>query len=479
MLIKIKKSEFFKFFFILGFIFCLAYNFYLGIAEIPVYFITLIFFIFFTLILCSNIFISSVISWSKTIIFKIFAFLFFWIILGIIVSYNSATLNIGEVLRALIGGFIFSIFLPYIFAYFGSSKIFTIEGIARVIFFIFLLLYTIGIIEFFSALFNVSFVKSIMEVVRPSRILFIHGFPRIMSLFKEPSHYAEFLVLSLPISYSLCFSRHKFIKYSKLDFILKKLAFGFMVFNLIATQSPIFVILFIIIILIYLIKKYVKTTLVSLILNLNLVCLIGIVLLMGVLENFNIDLTTTFLNRAGIAINCILKDPLALVYLEPSLATRIIVFTGDLSIFQKNPIFGVGYGNLTSEIVQYILNSNLPLTVELQKRMFMEGPAGITSSILFRYLAETGMVGTFLLYSIFFSLLNGLNKKLKYYHGLEKEFLTGMKYFLIILIFLSWYCANVHLPILWVLMGIINAAIIYKPKKINYINKNHLLTGDN
>jgi O-antigen ligase len=173
----------------------------------------------------------------------------------------------------------------------------------------------------------------------------------------------------------------------------------------------------------------------------------------------NLDISETFLNRVVITFKNI-DNYEGLIAAEPSLATRIGLYVNYFILGLKNPILGIGYGNLTYLIDRQLALSPIPLTSELTARFTHNAQStGGSPNIFFRFLAETGIVGIIFLYLFFFSLITAINKNLPDYSGIEKEFLTGLKYFLIALIITSIYDSTLNHPINWIIIGIIQAMI--------------------
>ena len=80
------------------------------------------------------------------------------------------------------------------------------------------------------------------------------------------------------------------------------------------------------------------------------------------------DLSDTYITRIFTVFQN-LKNINSLIFLEPSLATRIISFYNTFCIYLKYPILGVGIGNVENYIINQFLISNIPLTVEINEKI--------------------------------------------------------------------------------------------------------------
>ena len=481
---KIKSITFLKFISIITFFCLFAYMFFLPLgkgAAIPFYVVFLIIFVLYNIYMNYSDFKSTLKSLYNSGTFKILLLFFIWTIISIIWGISHGRFNLSFIVRAFVGGLVFSTLLPYVFSYVVSTKLFSLKNLAKIIFLLLLFILFMGLLDFIGNLFHITFIKKIPTIFL-SRYLFDaefggyerptiidKGFPRISSIIQEPSTYASFLILMSPVIYKLCFTSSKIFKNKYVDLWLKINLGTLFVFNLIGTQSPAFFIIGYVILNCFLIKKFFNLKPMSIVMYLNLLCFLG--LLYFALSNlgFSINLHNTILNRALILYDNIGKTNLLDIMLfDKSFASRLATSVNSFIIAVKNPVFGVGYGNLIIEIITQFKDSPIPLTPELERRVGLASVAGVSGlpgSILFRSLAETGVVGAVLLFTFFFRTLYFLNKRIKYYDSIEKDLLIGLKYFLIVMIFTSFYDSNINLPAMWIFLGIIQSVIV--------LNKGH------
>lgn len=480
---KIKSTSFLKFISIIT-LFCLfASMFFVPIGKgvaLPFYMVFLIIFVLYNLYMNYPEFKTNLKNLYNSASFKIFLLFFLWVFIGIIWNIAIGRFNSAFIVRAFIGGLVFSMLVPYVFSYCISFRLFTLKQLAQIIFILFLFIYVMGFLDFIGNSFHVVFIRKFLNIF-VSRFMFdesfagavsgeanFSGVTRIASIFQEPASLAGFIALTAPIAYKLCFSNSKLFNNKFIDLYLKINLFGLLVFNLVGTQSPIFIIFGVFLLICALVKKYFSLKPINLIISLNLWCLFILVCFGLSHIDLNLNLYKTIFARVYVVIeNLGNTNFLDLMLIDKSFAARFVTFANSFIIGLKNPIFGVGFGNLITEIIKQLQDSPIPLTEELTKRIILssKGVSGLPSSILFRTMAETGIVGAIFLYAFFFRTLYLLNKKLKQYTtSLEKDLLIGFKYFLIILIFTSFYSSNLNLPVEWIFLGIIQSFILFKEK---------------
>lgn len=461
-----------KFLFIVTFIslFFVYFAFDLVGLVVPWYFVCLGLFISTNTILNFNEVKNSIKNLLSNFSFKILLILIYWIVLGISFSLTSGKFSLPGFINNFLGSIIFSVLLTYLSMIIAIPKLISLKEITKLTLLVFLGIYILGIIDFTGAYFNISFIQKCFSILvnRISLVLDIQrgfftafGLPRAASIFNEPSFLGYFITITLPITFNISFSKNPIFNNPVLDFWIKKSVFILMIINLFLTQSPIFFLICSIEGLLYLLFKIRKILSLTLVSSFTvLICLI-IIFTYGLgnnlsLESLNID--AIFLGRIiKTAEN--LTSLNSLIIIEPSLATRVANFFNQFFIFMQNPIIGVGFGNLNSIMPSQILNSPIPITNELYSYA-NQGRAGGGTSIFFKYLAETGIVGCSLLYTFFLSLLKSLKDKTNNFSGIERDFLTGLKFFLIVVIATSMYDSNPNSSILWLFIGVIQAVLI-------------------
>lgn len=472
----------FRFLFIISFILCFfeCFGIIIGNLFIPYYYIGFGMLFSFALLLKPKLIFKIINQLNRTISFKLLKFFIVWIIIGIIISIFTGKFSFRGFLFSFIGGVVFSLLLPYLSVILCISRIIILRDIIKLTLITFLILYFFGVLEFIIYYFDIDFFKSIFiafvnkytfNYQLNSRLVhYSFGLPRISGVFLEPSYFAYFIVISSPITYLICFSKNQLFKNIVSDKVFKILSLVLMWVCLLLTQSPIFFLIFVIISFsIYFLKNNRSFFNPKVLIIINS-CMLAVVLLIF-LEynlglnclNLNFSVENTFLNRIISTIENF-KDINNLITVEDSFATRLILYVNYFIIFIKNSVFGVGYGNLTNVIYSQLYSSPLPLTPELFSRIQTGSQIGSSATILLRYLSETGIIGTLLIYSFFFNLIFKINKIFKTFIGIEKDFLIGLKLFLIIVICTSIYDSSPNSPILWVFIGIVQSMIIFQSK---------------
>lgn len=454
--------------FFIGLIFCFLgfFAILVGKLAVTIYSIFLIALYGLLIFFKKDIVLKRISLLSKNISFKLLLLSFIWIILGILVSIFMGKASILGILNTFVGGLVFSL-LIYLFMVIFLPKIINFKIIPKIILFTILGISLIGIFEFILGLFHNTILNSVVAILRNRNSLIGDselysfmggGLPRIASVFDEPSHLAYFFILSSPIIFSLCFSKHLILKNANHDRLLKKITIFSTVICFILTQSAMNFFFAGIILIAFLLKKFFinpKKYLKRILFYAPWLIIFIIPFspfLVGIVPNIVVlNRIITVLLNLGVE---------SIIFIEPSLGTRIVTFVNYFIIFLKNPLFGVGYGNLTKEFNEQIVNSPLMLTDELAGRLTSDAPFGAPPSILFRSLAETGFLGFIFIYMFFISLILLINKVRILYEGLENDFITGLKWFLVILIATSIYDSNLNTTFIWIYIGIIQSIII-------------------
>ena len=228
---------------------------------------------------------------------------------------------------------------------------------------------------------------------------------------------------------------------------------------LISTQSPIFLIFNIIFSLLYFIiikKGYIKIWK-----NFHSYLFIStIILIITIPAIINLDLSSTYINRVLIVISNI-QSFSSLIYLEPSLSTRIIIFINGFEMGLKHIIFGIGYGNMSYMIAQKLSTSAVPLTQELI--MFViKNKTNPASSIFIKLFSETGIIGVVIFYSFLYRCIKKLNLVKEKYFGLIRNFINGLVLFIIVYTCSTIYDSNLNMTYIYILFGLVLNFIIQK-----------------
>ncbi len=266
----------------------------------------------------------------------------------------------------------------------------------------------LGILSYLGMLFKIEFINCVFDFLSNARKINFEktlkyslmitsnytsfGLPRLDCLAVEPSAHACFIYLYLPLIYKLTNLKIRMYNSLKMEIVIKKTMIALVWINIILTQSPIYLILSLIITLLTFIKqifKYIKKYFVIIILIIFLL----IALFIHVLSN--ITLSNTYLSRIANTFVSIGSID-TFIYLEPSLATRIISFYNQFLLFLKYPFTGVGLGNVGYKMIEQYINSPLPLTGEmitkLQLALTGKSKLLINQGLIYYFLAENGIV---------------------------------------------------------------------------------------
>lgn len=362
------------------------------------------------------------IKYYKKTPFKYYIWVLFAIIFNsIICSIYNFSLLINTILSILIY-IIFTIVPMLIYFLYIIEKYLTWENFIKNFLILFWINLIAGFISWLGAFFDIEFINKIFDIFANIRLLydantsydlgmdssnyFAFGLPRMDNLFEEPSAYSRFLLCFLPMVYVIGSSKIKISKNKYLSWVIKKTLIPFTLLNIILTFSPIYLILSIFLTFLLYFKNLIKVIQ-------NFYIPISIFIFLVTYCFFNIDLSETYLSRI---INVLTKvksfDDFILV--EPSLACRVINYINSLYVFFEHP-FGVGIGNLSILIKQQLLNSPLPLTLEIQNKLYVaivtNSRMGYNKGFIYYFLAENGII----IFSLFVYFYYLLMKKLKFY----------------------------------------------------------------
>ena len=341
---------------------------------------------------------------------------------------------------------IFPYYLGYFYAFISKPK-----EIARLLFFLFLILFCYSIIQYIGLKLNISFIRLFDQFINneASTALGVsysddcYGtLSRIKAVFKEPSTYSYFLVINIPII--LYFYKIKDLfnikknKYHTLNCLFIILFF----INFLLTQSPIFIAIGISLLIFYLYKIGIirKTYLVLMLFS----------FLFGLVTIYYVDdFPIIVLQRVHNAIQ--LKEGIeGIIFLEQSLGTRIVQYWNAYIVFSQNILLGVGLGNMNHCVTMQMYNSPLPLTLEIIDCL-ADGFEAINSTINTKLLVELGIIPTVLYYLMLISSITNI--------GHRDKFLYALKYVIIFFILLSFYNSTVYLYYIYFVMGILSSNI--------------------
>lgn len=348
---------------------------------------------------------------------------FIWM-LGLVVINSLFLIIIGKVntlnsIRAIIMQ-IFLFVLPtmtYFICIIG--KYISLKNFMRFFLILYWLMLIVGFIAYLGQYLNIEFINNIFDFFANARLLryknlgiqkvasnYIEfGLPRLDNLFEEPSFYARFLFLFLPMVYTFGLTKIKLYKNKVLNWILKKTIIPFTWLNIILTLSPIFLILSFLITLIYFSKE------VFLLLK-RYWTIIALSIFIVIIVLSKIDLSETYLSRI-INILSQVRSFEDFILIEASLATRLCSYINAFILFLKNPFTGVGFGSIQQALVTQFFNSPIALTPEIISRVNLVLKTNIKYTHNSNFVVDLIAMNGIFVFSIFVYFYYKILKKIK------------------------------------------------------------------
>ena len=418
-----------------------------------------------------------------------FKYLIWFVLFLFLTAFLHGSFNVGfkiilrtilifglTVLPAILFGVLF---IPKVISYNKTLKIFIGSSIV-------ILLY--GVLDFFCRI--VSHIKPPLYDILCSRNYFanIRGFAvnktgeilnRASSIYFEPSFFATFIFLFLPIAYLLLKSNLHILKNKKVDYIFKVIFVSLFWICLFFTKSPVYIIFCIIYTLIFFAKDIIKffrrKTIVFIIPFIVLALLITTIIdkssISGGISN---NIVIIRIQKAISALNNL--D--LLVEKEGSFATRIISTINTYQASKSVPLIGCGYGNTKEIMFKQYKKAETPLTMEIFENITQKDNVGASPNIFWSTLLQTGAIGTGLLYLFFLRTIYVAYKIRNFYLAKPRLLLESMILVAINYIVISFYWSLDSYPMMWFIFGILNSYIlIYKrnlknmkqiSKEVNY-----------
>ncbi len=465
-----------KYFTLLPFIFIFLPSFVLFLSEttfFPLSIIVIFLSISILLLKSPTKIIRQIYYLYKKTPFKYLVYLYVYILIS---GLCAVTVGYYSFSRFIIVAVILVIFRIFLFAIYPSlvfPKCITFNNIIKFFMIAYLTILLVGFIEFVGVYFNIDIIQNFISFfsnIRDKDLSIIietrSGLPRIRSFFMEPAAFAKFLTINLPMIYNLTRSRYAVFKNKLFNNLTKKYMVIMVWISLVLTQSPIFLILALFITIIYFYKNIIiflqKT---CIFITVLLTIFVGTLIFTFVMS---LDLSQTYLIRILNVIEIIPKFTLdTIILVEPSLATRIINYINQFTLFLKHPLLGVGFGNTGWILIQHYLTSNIPLTIEMQINLQNATKTlTITSNAMYLLLYQTGIIG-FALYCLFMIRIhNILNKVKNRFHGIQYDFILGLlKIILTIFIISLIYTQGFVDEYLFFICGISLAIILQSQNK--------------
>ena len=314
-----------------------------------------------------------------------------------------------------------------------------------------------GTFEIIAKVLNISFINIIKNIIVNCYVIkgFVDSSPvwdlRISSFHTEPTWYGIFLTISLPLIL-FYINNIKLSKYKSFNSIVKNTIIPLSIINIIFTQSPVWIIVFSIV-LGYLTYKNILNFLKKNVLYIMLLCFL--------LLSFGMFLTQfNFKSNKVVSRICTTYESLGnmdkFASQEISLATRIISYINITNLVKKSPIIGIGFQNLPYVSYNQIINSPVILTTELLEKIKMyDGKYFILNTCwFFSTLSETGILGTILLYLYLFKILYFYKRNIKFIQQKKiKALFVAFLQFMILLIIFSFYDLRRNDAYIWFVLG--------------------------
>ena len=441
----------------------------IGNIPIPIYFISLTLFLFIYVFLLPKKFYYKIMQFFKTKAGIILSLMTLVIILGLVVSIFRGHFILSKFFTNFLNTYLLSSLFPFFATMLAVPKMISNKKIHKFLLLTYFMIFLLGIIGIFAVFYNINFINDFLSIFSlrqdiaigrtSNRLITSFGFPRVSSVFCEPAPFAYFILISTPIVYQLSNIKTKIFNNLLIDKIIKKSTLIMLPICLLFTQSPIFIIFFSIVVGIFAIYRIFKSKQIYkkylIITTILLLCCSFLLLF----NNPYIDISKTSFSRIFATFNN-LTNFAGLIVAEPSFATHISRHIFSFLVFLKYPFIGIGYGNSGSILTSITLNSGIPLTPEIYRQTIEFDILGGSSSFLFKSLAETGILGTILLFLFCcilvknsFLIINKLNE-------INRSLLIGVIYSVIIILLFSFY-DTFFVSIIWFYVGLLQAFIIF------------------
>lgn len=384
-----------------------------------------------------------------------------WVIFSDFILILLGKMSIYKIFSPIILGLFFSMGLM-LFLGFLFIRFFSIKTVVKTVYGCLYALNIFGVINFLVFTSKMSFLAPIYFffvnkrlLVSGSEAIIENMLDRVQSTFEEPSQYVWFLCVNLPLIYEMSFSQQKIFNNQFIDKFIKITSIPLAWFCIIATLSPIGIIIAIMVTIAYYMLKNKKSIKKLLLYSVSFTFL-SVIFLILVLNSSD---SNPIFSRIKTVL-FVLNDFKTFVIVEGSLATRLIYYSNAFLISLSNPIIGVGWGNLAMYLYEMIEKTNIPLTLEIQQRWIKcmnPSEFGYTPAIFFRVIAETGFVGAFFFYYFIYRLFN-ISKKLTIFSDLNFitcNFISGFYFMIISFFYNSFYNSLLYCSYFWIIFGIL------------------------
>ena len=363
-------------------------------------------------------------------------------------------------------------FLPILGLVFHISLKKIIKIIYLTIYFVLLF----GLLQYIIFLFEIPILYNLIDIVTNLRIIYedlneCKVMLRVYSTFFEPSAFGQFIFIVLPIINSIYKTKYKIVNHPILNIILKKTIIPLTIFDIIATKSPIYLVLcFIEIFVLFLIDnfKYIKKYL--FIYSIVFILIFSGLFSLSKTDMFNEVSNNSYLGRIKTTIETF-SDPYEFSKKEPSLATRLYFYANQVEVFKRFPLFGCGIGNIDKyALITFGSTNNLVPTWEnMNDYKKADKLLPQAYSLVYTSLAEYGLIGFILLFLFWYQAFAQINKNIKYLDGLIKDFSVGIQGSLVSIAIISFYNLNRENYTIWLILGFVLAINIYIKERMQRV----------
>lgn len=359
------------------------------------------------------------------------------------------------ILTLLLITFTFTYLLPALI----FPKYFSRKFLIKFMFLTYFILCIVGLIQYVSATFDLTFINVIIAFLTNIRFLLNENHQlydsRLSSLFEEPGYFGAFLFLNFPIVYNLCCSKYRIFDNKYLNILIKKSLVPLFWICLILTKSPIWLIFCLILTGIYFSKRIIAFIIKHAI-KFGIATIIIVIL--AIIFFSKVNISDTYLNRIYLTIT-VLGNWNLFVVAEPSLATRLLSYFYTFKVFLANCILGVGLGNTKYYTLTQVFNDPQTMTYEMSERIRLSILSGgkklsANGSFPFDILSDSGIIG-FILFYYFLIKSYIYTNKIKYIYNTDKYlFLDGISKSILAFITISFYDINYATLFIWFFIGL-------------------------
>lgn len=432
-----------------------------------------------------KVYVNKIKSFINKTPLKIFLLALILMIVNSVLLSIIGTTTIGIVIKNVFFQIILRIIPLFLYFIFIIDKYISYKHFVKLFLILFWMYMCLGVLIFLAQVCNIQIILNITDFLSNARLIrgtntgsinffsevsnyYAFGLPRLDNLHEEPSHYARFIYIFLPLIYSFNLAQIKLVKNNYLNYFIKKTFIPITIINSILTMSPIFLIFIIMITIIYFFKEIILFAQKYLFLLLS-ICTTFIIFIC------NINFTNTYLSRIVNLITQV-RTFNDFILVEESLAIRIVNYINAICLFLKYPFSGVGIGNLKYCLLKQYEHSPLPLTPRIESRIelanFYNTPVMFDPSLITMLLSESGIIITLIFVYFLFVLFKSISKLLKLSSSNKNNFyfvnLKGIKYCLIGMFIIMFYDSSL-LTTEFYMIFIMSIILIYKYKtRINY-----------